>query len=464
MLVIECFDGSKTFAECVQRAFAHAGCSALSAFDRRARAVIPSFVAENRTDSFVLEALRLLEPEHTNSFTSAPWDSSRTQHRPVQGLYNVIFNLLHVHHPESSLEEFDALRRCCTSLAHDLNSGLARLMVDRSHEPLTPFTLRAIDTIARDAGVTNDTAVIALSQNRSNPRRTGILRHLVLDYHPVTVGLRCADALVNGLATGERLSLSDDHRPNFDVLCMNSAPRPHRYLTVLALAKEGLIDLVAARTCAQRPGIPFVSLPGFEDQRQPRPPKNAEELTSYCAMSQMNDLVDFVDDLVAVLPLEIDESTQSHQERMTQIDLSRYSNSKISVVTETHLTGDHLRITEKTLRSAALGHPFVTIGCRNSLEVVREFGFSTFDDLIDQTYDSEPSNGLRLRRAVASAREFVQRWDSDEHFRDRVRAESDRNRAWTVHGFAKQYQSRFARPISAFLRCGTDPDSTVSRR
>lgn len=426
--------------------------------------MIPSFVAENRPDSFVLETLRLLEPEHVTSFTSAPWDSSRTQQRPVQGLYNVIFRFFHDQHPGTPLAEIDALRHCCQIIADDLNLGLARLVVDRAHEPMSRYTLNAIETISREAGVTNDAAVVAVSQNRSNPPRVGVVQHLVLDYHPVSVGFLCADALVNGLATGERLTGSDDQRPEFDVLCMNSAPRIHRYLTVLALAREGLIDLAAARARTLHPRVPYVSLPGFEDQRRPPPPKNAEELTSYCAMPQMNDLVDFVDDLVAVLPLEIDEPTQSHRERMTQIDLSRYSNSKISVVTETHLTGHHLRITEKTMRSAALGHPFVTIGCRNSLEVVREFGFSTFDDLIDQTYDSEPSDGLRLRRAVTSAREFVQRWDSDEHFRDRVRAESDRNRAWTVHGFAKQYQSRFARPISAFLRCGTDPDSTVSRR
>ena len=48
-------------------------------------------------------------------------------------------------------------------------------------------------------------------------------------------------------------------------------------------------------------------------------------------------------------------------------------------------------ITEKTFKPIMYGHPFVVYGDANTLSTLRTWGFSTFDNLFDETYDSMSS-------------------------------------------------------------------------
>jgi hypothetical protein len=45
-------------------------------------------------------------------------------------------------------------------------------------------------------------------------------------------------------------------------------------------------------------------------------------------------------------------------------------------------------LTEKTFKPIALGMPFVVVGTRGSLEYLRSYGFRTFGNIWDESYDS----------------------------------------------------------------------------
>jgi hypothetical protein len=77
-----------------------------------------------------------------------------------------------------------------------------------------------------------------------------------------------------------------------------------------------------------------------------------------------------------------------------------YQSTAIEVVLETLFDDDRLHLTEKTLRPIACGRPFMLMAPVGSLQYLREYGFRTFDGLIDETYDTISDSVQRLKAVV----------------------------------------------------------------
>jgi hypothetical protein len=71
--------------------------------------------------------------------------------------------------------------------------------------------------------------------------------------------------------------------------------------------------------------------------------------------------------------------------------------SLLYLVTETVATGRRHHLTEKSFKPIALGMPFVVVGTKGSLEYLRSYGFQTFGDLWDESYDSAEDD-VRIER------------------------------------------------------------------
>ena len=72
--------------------------------------------------------------------------------------------------------------------------------------------------------------------------------------------------------------------------------------------------------------------------------------------------------------------------------------SLLYLVTETVATGRRHHLTEKTFKPIALGMPFVIVGTQGSLRYLRSYGFKTFGDLWDESYDNEPDDSKRIEK------------------------------------------------------------------
>jgi len=79
------------------------------------------------------------------------------------------------------------------------------------------------------------------------------------------------------------------------------------------------------------------------------------------------------------------------------------ADSLLYLVTETVATGRRHHITEKTFKPIALGMPFVIVGTRGSLEYLRSYGFRTFEDIWDESYDSAEDD-VRIERIASLLR------------------------------------------------------------
>jgi hypothetical protein len=93
------------------------------------------------------------------------------------------------------------------------------------------------------------------------------------------------------------------------------------------------------------------------------------------------------------------ETTQ----QMTSCWLGNFAeaaDSLLYVPTETVYFGRRTHLTEKTFKAIALEMPFVMVAPAGSLSYLREYGFQTFADVFDESYDDETNDVLRLEKVV----------------------------------------------------------------
>jgi hypothetical protein len=94
-------------------------------------------------------------------------------------------------------------------------------------------------------------------------------------------------------------------------------------------------------------------------------------------------------------------------------DFQDYQNTNCEVILETLFDTSQLHLTEKTLRPIALGHPFLLCGPAGSLQYLRDYGFKTFESVINEDYDliSDPTQRLL---AVLKIMKTMAAWSDSE--------------------------------------------------
>lgn len=96
------------------------------------------------------------------------------------------------------------------------------------------------------------------------------------------------------------------------------------------------------------------------------------------------------------------------------IDKRFFSDAYWNVVVETHINKNNLFLTEKTFKPILNLQPFVIVGSVGSLDLLHRLGYKTFDCVIDESYDKEENNELRLRKVFEIVKEFSN-WDDQQH-------------------------------------------------
>jgi hypothetical protein len=98
------------------------------------------------------------------------------------------------------------------------------------------------------------------------------------------------------------------------------------------------------------------------------------------------------------LPMNFKNET-GHPMQSCWLDLfDQSAESLLYLVTETVATGHRHHLTEKTFKPIAMGMPFIIVGTQGSLRYLRSYGFKTFGDLWDESYDDEPDDHRRIEK------------------------------------------------------------------
>jgi|SRR6056300_246644 len=178
-------------------------------------------------------------------------------------------------------------------------------------------------------------------------------------------------------------------------LCLNRQERLHRILVVDHLCK----------TKQQRHG--FISCPlsdyglAFEKKLDS---SYSEVLFFDKALLDYKFTDEQKNRLSSILPLELDVPDEMHKSLRNEMPDTKayFEESYFSIITEGDFYTENKRqmFTEKILKAFIYKHPFVVVGLPGTLSLLREHGFLTFPQIIDESYDSIEDDTERLNACL----------------------------------------------------------------
>ena len=190
------------------------------------------------------------------------------------------------------------------------------------------------------------------------------------------------------------IAISKSIKKKKDFLCLNSKIRPHRVVLAVELSRRKIdnncfFSFVGSKRFHEETTIEF-NKKFFQDSSR----INEEHKKLF------NDCLDYLDNWK---PKVLD--TESSKLDFFNLEEEWYKESYFSIVTETGL-GSSLRFTEKVIKPLANGHPFIVIGCYDTLNYLRSLGFETFSEMFDESYDNEKVDSKRLSMAIDEIEKF----------------------------------------------------------
>ena len=183
-----------------------------------------------------------------------------------------------------------------------------------------------------------------------------------------------------------------DYEKSF--LNFNRRWRMHRPTIVAALATKGILEKGFVSLGNDGGGKDWSNI--FNDIDYFHQNKNLKDL-----MNQYKENIRTLPDLYLDT-----ENLKENQADLTELTNYYYENSYFSLVSESNFYTtrgfENSRfLTEKTFKPIIQGHPFLLISVPNSLKVLKILGYKTFHPFIDESYDAELDDELRMLKIIA---------------------------------------------------------------
>lgn len=221
---------------------------------------------------------------------------------------------------------------------------------------------------------------------------------------------------------------------------LNRTARDSKIVFLLSLMRDGLWD------------SGFVSFGGFKhpderkgEQPRPTPEDLARTLPGFADI--IPDLARYLDALDARGRVLL--GMQQHQWKRLELwnaslaaDLAEYDKSWFTVATETEMRPRPSRITEKSVKPLGNFHPMFVLGNPGSLALIRSYGFETFGDVFDESYDEELEPRRRFDMVYEQVRRLC-RMDEGELARmeRRIADKLVFNARWGLTRFPRAYRT-----------------------
>jgi hypothetical protein len=107
-------------------------------------------------------------------------------------------------------------------------------------------------------------------------------------------------------------------------------------------------------------------------------------------------------------------------------DLNDYNQTEIEIVLETLFDDRRLHLTEKSIRPIACGQPFILAATSGSLGYLHSYGFKTFGDIWDESYDKIADPEKRLQ-SIIGLMKSIQAWSPQTKAKKLAQAQSVAN-------------------------------------
>lgn len=115
-----------------------------------------------------------------------------------------------------------------------------------------------------------------------------------------------------------------------------------------------------------------------------------------------------IGEILNSIPNNITSSSSS-----ADYDVDDITSTRVSVVLETVVDSSKIHLTEKILRPIACAHPFVLAAGPGALKYLQSYGFKTYSDFWDESYDQEPDTILRLEKITCTMKQIQNLTEDD---------------------------------------------------
>ena len=204
-----------------------------------------------------------------------------------------------------------------------------------------------------------------------------------------------------------------DRKFDHAFICPNNIVGGHR------IHRIRLLHDLAQRDCIRQNLISFPTICPYEQ-------KSVEELFEEQSLPFPRNLS---------LPLIIDHD-RNHAGNSHRIDFwVQAMRCFCHVITETVYDDQRIHITEKTFKPIVLQQPFLMIGNRGALKYLREYGFQTFGDIWDESYDD--LDAQHRIAAVADICQDITSWSESQQKQAQIQIADvvRHNHDWFYGGF-----------------------------
>ena len=263
------------------------------------------------------------------------------------------------------------------------------LVIDDSYEGLTDSTfLTLVEETVKKNPYIKDWVILTNNKVLDTPNKIYFNVQLHLDRYD---GININDHLDQ-----EWNGNSNLRKKKF--LCLNRQERLHRLLTTDYLLKYD----IAKHTFLSCPlGNYKYVLDG--DLVQPEHRKYLDKHLIDAKLSP-NQKIRLKDNL----PIDLDLANNTYNSLARNLPSAEdyYKESYISIVTEGDFMQHRKGFTEKVLKCFLYKHPFIVIGLQDTLALLRDMGFITFNDIINERYDTFTYGRKRFEYAMKEVKKL----------------------------------------------------------
>ncbi len=129
-----------------------------------------------------------------------------------------------------------------------------------------------------------------------------------------------------------------------------------------------------------------------------------------------------------------------------------YNSTEVEIVLETLFDDDRIHLTEKTLRPIACGQPFILMATHGSLAYLKNYGFKTFSEIFDESYDQIQDPQERMLAVISIMKQIIS-WDSKEQHINTNKLQEITNHN-QQHFFSKKFQEHIISELTYNLSQG----------
>jgi hypothetical protein len=129
-------------------------------------------------------------------------------------------------------------------------------------------------------------------------------------------------------------------------------------------------------------------------------------------LSAFPDLENYMREFLNQGPYRCDQMDSEQHNSHWMFVPEHFADSYCHLVMETFFDADGSNrcfISEKVFKPIRHGQPFVVFGTPYTLKTLRQLGYRTYDDHIDNSYDEIEDNTLRFKRVVDAVKQIKQR-------------------------------------------------------